>query len=74
MAVHPRVSLNSICSMRQSFEEDLALWADLGVDHVGLITPKLEAAGWEASRAAVVDRGLRVSSVSCYRDGIDGSI
>ena len=74
MAVHPRISLNSICSMRQSFEEDLVLWAELGVDHVGLITPKLEAAGLEASRAAVVDRGLRVSSVSCYRDGIDGSI
>jgi hypothetical protein len=35
MSPHPRVSLNSICSMQQSFDEDLALWADLGIDHVG---------------------------------------
>ena len=67
MHVHPRVSLNSICSMTWSFEEDLALWEDLGVDHVGLITPKLEAFGWDASRQAVLDRHLRLSSMSCYR-------
>jgi sugar phosphate isomerase/epimerase len=67
MHVHPRVSLNSICSMTQTFEEDLALWEDLGVDHVGLITPKLEAFGWDASRQAVLDRRLRLSSISCYR-------
>jgi sugar phosphate isomerase/epimerase len=74
MAPHPRVSLNSICSMNQSFDEDLALWADLGIDHVGLISPKLDGVGWDAARQAVLDRRLRVSSMSCYRDEIARSL
>jgi sugar phosphate isomerase/epimerase len=72
--VHPRVSLNSICSMSQSFDDDLALWADLGVDHVGLITPKLDGVGWENGRQAVLDRGYRISSLSCYRPEIQRSL
>ena len=36
MSPHPRVSVNSICSMKQSFGDDLALWTELGIDHVGL--------------------------------------
>jgi sugar phosphate isomerase/epimerase len=71
---HPRISVNSICSMNQSFEQDLALWADLGIDNVGLISPKLEAAGWEAGRQAVFDAKLLVSSMSAYRDGISESL
>ena len=74
MSFHPRISVNSICSMNQSLDEDLALWADLGIDHVGLITPKFDAPGWDAGRRAVLDAGLRVSSVSCYRDGIAESV
>ena len=62
MSFHPRLSVNSICSMHQSLDEDLALWADLGIDHVGLITPKFDDPGWDAGRRAVVDAGLRVSS------------
>jgi sugar phosphate isomerase/epimerase len=68
--VHPRLSVNAICSMTQTLDEDLALWADLGIDHVGLITPKFDGAGWARGRQAIVDAGLRVSSVSSYRDGI----
>ncbi len=71
---HPRISVNCICSMRQSIEEDLALWADLGLDHVGLISPKLEAAGWEASEKAVLDANLLVSSMSAYRTDIVESL
>jgi sugar phosphate isomerase/epimerase len=70
MSPHPRLSVNAICSMKQSLDQDIALWADLGIDHVGLISPKFDAAGWDAGRQAVLDAGLRVSSVSCYRDGI----
>ena len=70
MSAHPRISVNSICSMKQSFEADLALWADLGVQHVGLTSPKVEAAGWEASRQALVDAELVVSSMTGYRDEI----
>jgi sugar phosphate isomerase/epimerase len=71
---HPRISVNSICSMKQSFDDDLALWADLGIDNVGLISPKLEAAGWDASQQAVLDAKLLVSSMSAYRDGISESL
>ena len=60
--------------MRQSFDEDLALWADLGIDHVGLISPKLDGPGWDECRQAVLEAGLRVSSFSCYPEGIDESI
>ena len=74
MSAHPRISVNSICSMNQSLDADLALWAELGIDNVGLISPKLEAAGWEVGRQAVIDAGLKVSSMSCYREGIAKSL
>ncbi len=71
--MHPRLSVNSICSMNQSFEDDLALWAELGVHNVGLISPKLEGE-WDKARKAVLDAGLTVSSMSCYRAGISESL
>jgi sugar phosphate isomerase/epimerase len=71
---HPRISVNSICSMKQSLAEDLALWADLAIDNVGLISPKLEAVGWDTSRQAVFDAKVLVSSMSAYRDGISESL
>ncbi len=74
MAPHPRISVNAICSMTQSLPEDLVLWDDLGIDNVGLISPKLEQAGWDASRDAVRAAGLLVSSMSCYKDGIAPSL
>jgi sugar phosphate isomerase/epimerase len=74
MPVHPRLSVNSICSMKQSLGADLDLWADLGITNVSLISPKLEAAGWDAGRRAVLDAGIVVSSMSCYRDGISDSV
>jgi len=60
--------------MKQSLDEDIALWADLGINQVGLISPKLEAPGWDVSRQAVYDAGLLVSSMSCYKDGIEASL
>ena len=72
--MHPRISVNSICSMKQTFEQDLELWADLGIDNVGLISPKLEALGWEAGEKAVSEAGLVVSSMSSYRPDIIDSL
>jgi sugar phosphate isomerase/epimerase len=71
---HPRISVNSICSMKQSLAEDLALWSELGIDNVGLISPKLETAGWDASQKAVLDAKLVVSSMSAYREAIRDSL
>lgn len=67
MSAHPRLCVNSICSMRQSLEEDLLLWRSLGIDHVGLIAPKLEASGWDESREAVAKAGVKVGTMSAYR-------
>src|SRR5262245_2149455 len=73
VTAHPRLSVNSICSMNQSLDEDLALWADLGIDNVGLISPKLDAA-WDVSQQAVLDAKLVVSSMSAYPHGIVESL
>jgi len=73
-SLHPRLSLNAICSMHQSFDEDLVLWERLGVDHVGLIAPKLADAGWDSCLSKIQERGLRISSMSTYWDDIEASI
>ena len=52
---HPRLSVNAICSMTQTLDEDVALWAELGIDHVGLISPKFDDAGHDAGRQAIAD-------------------
>ena len=36
-------------------------WASI---NVGLISPKIEAVGWDAARALISDAGLRVSNIS----------
>jgi sugar phosphate isomerase/epimerase len=43
--------------------DDIALWHELGVGHVGLILPKIEEVGWEAARDLVTGAGLRVSTI-----------
>ena len=62
--VHPRISVNNLSSLYQSLADDIALWRELGVDHVGLITPKLEAVGWDTARGIVVDARVRISNVA----------
>jgi sugar phosphate isomerase/epimerase len=62
--------LSGISSWRQSLDDDLALWADLGIDYVGLLTPKFEAPGWDASLKTVLDAGVRVSSIVSYFEEI----
>jgi sugar phosphate isomerase/epimerase len=51
--------------MNQTFDEDLHLWADLGVGTVGLFFPKLERVGLDVAVSRVRDSGLSVSSVAC---------
>jgi sugar phosphate isomerase/epimerase len=63
-SVHPRVSVNSLSSLYQPLTDDIALWHELGVDQVGLISPKMAAVGWDEGRALVADAGVRVSNVA----------
>jgi sugar phosphate isomerase/epimerase len=60
---HPRLSVNSVSSYLQPLAADIALWDDLGIDHVALILPKIEEAGWDAARDMVKGAGLRVSTI-----------
>lgn len=39
--MHPRLSVNSMCSFRWPFERDLALWRDLGVQKAGVMFQKI---------------------------------
>ena len=64
MSAHPRLSVNSLSSLYQSLDEDIAMWRDLGVDHVGLISPKLAGAGWDAALGLTAAARLRVSNIS----------
>ena len=60
---HPRLSVNSVSSYLQPLEADIALWRDLGIEHVALILPKIEEAGWDTARNMVTTAGLRVSTI-----------
>ena len=61
--MHPRLSVSAVSSWRFTFDEDLALWADLGIDHVGLSYRKLEESGVDAAVERVRDAGLSVSNI-----------
>jgi len=60
---HPRLSVNCLSSFQQPLAADIALWHDLGVEHVALILPKIEEIGWDAARDMVTTAGLRVSTI-----------
>jgi sugar phosphate isomerase/epimerase len=60
---HPRLSVNSVSSYRQPLAADIAMWRDLGVEHVGLILPKIAEIGWDTARDMVTTAGLRVSTI-----------
>jgi sugar phosphate isomerase/epimerase len=61
--VHPRLSVSAVSSWRWSLDDDLACWADLGVDHVGLSFRKLDEAGLDVATAKIRADGLRVSNL-----------
>jgi sugar phosphate isomerase/epimerase len=60
---HPRLSVNSVSSYQQPLAADIAMWHDLGVEHVGLILPKIAEVGWDAARDMVRAANLRVSTI-----------
>jgi sugar phosphate isomerase/epimerase len=57
--------VSALSSYSLSFEEDLELWAALGIDNVGLYLPKLQAAGIDTAVAAVRATGYGVSTIAC---------
>ncbi len=69
--MHPRLSVSALSSLRLSFDEDLALWAELDAGTVGLFLPKLEAVGIEHATERVASAGLAVSSIACQGFELD---
>jgi sugar phosphate isomerase/epimerase len=65
MALNARLSLNAIVTASWSFEQDLALWDELSLKHVGLFHPKLEKYGFDAAIAALRARDMRASCIIC---------
>lgn len=64
--MHPRVCVSAISTYRQSLADDLAFWAEHGIDQVGVSVAKLESYGWDAGTELVgraCDRGLRVANL-----------
>ena len=61
--MHDRLSVSAVSSWRASFDDDLAMWGRLGVQHVGLSLRKCEEVGLELAAERVRAAGLRVSNV-----------
>ena len=60
--VHSRLSVNALSSWRWSFDEELALWSELGLAWAGVIGAKL-GADPDAGLARMADAGIRPSTV-----------
>jgi sugar phosphate isomerase/epimerase len=61
--MHPRLSVSEMCTYPLPFGEELALWEELGVRQVGLLTNKVEAFGRGAAVAALHERSMRATTV-----------
>jgi sugar phosphate isomerase/epimerase len=61
--LHDQLSVSAVSSWRASFDEDLAMWGRLAIDHVGLSLRKCEDAGLDMAVRRVRDAGLRVSNI-----------
>ncbi len=61
MSVHSRISVSEVCAGPIPFVDEVQFWKELGVNNIGMISPKLEPIGWDS--ALVAETGLRVSNV-----------
>lgn len=62
--IHPRLSINALCSIRWSFEQDLDLWRRIGVHHAGLLISKLEG-DRKAKGQLLRGAGIRPTTIVC---------
>ena len=59
---HPRISVSALSSVRWPFDDDLALWRDLGIRWAGLMGAKL-GDDIDGRLAALAAAGIRASTV-----------
>jgi sugar phosphate isomerase/epimerase len=62
MSAHPRLSIDALSSFSWSFEQDLALWRELGVSYAGLLISKI-ADDLPGKMARLREAGIRPSTV-----------
>jgi sugar phosphate isomerase/epimerase len=74
VVAHPRVSVNSLSSLNQSLREDIAMWHELGVGHVGVMSSKIAEAGWGTARELIAAAGLRVSTVAANQASVPDAL
>lgn len=60
---HPRLSVSEMCTYPWPFGDELALWQELGVRRVGVITAKLDAYGRGEAVAALHERSMTATTV-----------
>jgi sugar phosphate isomerase/epimerase len=60
--MHPRLSVDAMCSFQWPFERELALWKDMGVQHAGLLMNKV-ADDPERHLDALDDAGIHISTL-----------
>jgi sugar phosphate isomerase/epimerase len=60
--IHPRLSVDAMCTFRWSFDQDLALLTDMGVQHAGLHITKL-GSDPEGNMQRLTDAGIRASTL-----------
>lgn len=60
--IHPRLSISALSSFSWSFDQDLALWRDLGIGWAGLIGAKL-GDDLEGGLSRLDDAGIRISTI-----------
>jgi sugar phosphate isomerase/epimerase len=61
--VHRRISVSAISTSSWNLDEDLAFYAQAGIDQVGVALVKLERHGLEAGARKVAATGLRVTNL-----------
>jgi sugar phosphate isomerase/epimerase len=62
--MHPRIAVHGLCGWTAPLEEDLAFWANDGIDYVSVAMMKLDAAGRRAGIDKVLAADLRVAHVT----------
>jgi sugar phosphate isomerase/epimerase len=60
--IHPRLSVNALSSFNWTFDQDLALWRELGIKNAGLLISKI-ADDVDGKLARVRDAGINLSTV-----------
>lgn len=61
--MHPRISVNSICFMDQTLEQQARSWRSLNAHRVSLLGPHLESEGLTEARRALASGDYRVETI-----------